>query len=301
MLSDEDIRRIADIFDDRLAKSKLATEVAKLATEVTKLATEVTSIKGDVATIKTTVAKQGDAIKQIQNFLQIESSGIEEEINQTVRRFLTQRFQGYKLKELEIKNIKSPFSKDFITEFDGIFVASPKLESATASYLVIVEAKHYVSFERINRKLEQIHFLKDYIRCAKMFHEGNTDPRGNWTQQFKATVNQYKLYNIEHIYLYVGGPVWEKGTVTYIDKINTNIGQLTRFDRKHEPSRPKITIDDEQNVLEYLKTYVKAIVPQGARYVVKDADVLRSEGGGKCTTKGIQMRILPNHMNTIFT
>jgi hypothetical protein len=192
MLTDEDLRRIADIFDDRLSKSQLAADV--------------TSLKADVTSLKGTVAKQGDAIKQIQNFLQIDSSGIEEEINQTVRRFLTNRFQGYKLKELGIKNIKSPFSNSFITEFDGIFIATPKMDLAKESYAVIVEAKHFVSFERINRKLEQIHFLQDYMQCAKAYREGASDPRGSWTSQFKATVNQFKFYDIAHIYLYIGGP-----------------------------------------------------------------------------------------------
>ena len=121
-----------------------------------------------------------------------------------------------------------------------------------------------------------------------------------YTRAFKGTIHQFKLNEINKILICIGGPIWEPELSEYIDKLNN--GTLNKFIRKDKSNieKSKLTIVEEKIVLDYIKeNNIIGFIPKGENYTVKDKLMF---GSGEKVKKEflIEMKILPNYINTIF-
>ena len=303
MLTPQDLEAIKQLVSAEI--QPLRTDITGLKADVVGLKADVGGLKKDFVTLTSTVAKLSDQMEDVQKYIKIESTGIEQEINETALPYFSQIFQGFTIKPLDLKNIFNPFKREKITELDGAYIVSSKhtkTKSGTIPeirYLVIIEAKHNVTFTRINAKLEQIAILKKFLAEAKKYGTDSSNP--SWTQQFKSHVKTYGLNEIDHIFLYVGGPTWEANMVKYVQKINTGVVQR---DKRLQLSQ--ITPDEFADVLLYMKDHMGAIYPKGNRYYVYDK--LTPQQGGRTShqTKKIcrvggELDTFTNHINHQYT
>jgi hypothetical protein len=210
-----------------------------------------------------------------------------------------------------------------LTELDGGFIVANELRTNTQhlkyKYLVIVEAKHNVDFNRINNKMQQMYYIREYLKHAKAMKgeeigEREKHSSSRYTQTFKDHVNMYQLDTITDVYLYFGGPTWEPNMVRYVKSLNDGDKNvlndrrlLMQLNKEQEKGKGKdkkkqFTINEFAEVLEYMKGHIGSIVPKGTRYVVNDTDA--NVGGGRrknCRQYSIPMINLPNYTNTQYT
>ena len=300
MLTDEDLEKIRRLIDESV--SGIKTDVSSLKTDVSSLKADVSSLKTDVSILKSEaianskgVAKLTDAVEALQKFAKNYSYGIETEINKTAEEYFNLYFEGYDVEALNIKYLLNPTNKQQITEFDGVYMAKPR--SGTEDYtLVIIEAKNLISIPKINKKILQLSRIVKYLESAQDYKNGKPDP--GWTEGFKNDVDQYSFDKVNHIDLFIGGPVWEENASGYIEKINTGTLPEAELDIDKMNSTQKIAI------LEYLKHHLHRIIPVGKRYAIPST-ILPSLGGGQRRTQRRpkiyrskdEMVILPNHLN----
>ena len=163
-------------------------------------------------------------------------------------------------------------------------------------FMVIVEAKHNMTRQRINNKLETLSKIQTIIANAKVFFEQKGDMDRN-PHLYGLTSNvQYQLHKIDNVLLYFGAPVWEDKAVSYIRKITTD--QMQRLDRRIDDDPPRINEEEERAVIRSVQNKLGIIVPSGNRYYISDVknkfeagtDVEPLEGGGRKMKKLREVR-----------
>jgi hypothetical protein len=280
MLTPEDIQIISNVITNAIQP----------------LRNDINDLKHEVSELKNTVAKLEDRVVTLERFVKIDSTGIENEINQAVFQHLPQRFPGFDIKPFTLKNIFNPIGNNQITELDGAYILVHKQEHTLSlparRYLIIVEAKHHVDYTRINRKLEQMYILKEFLKAAKDVSLNSK----RYTNKFKNSVKNYKLDTIDEIYLYIGGPTWENEMVKYVKSLN-KVESISRVINSPRLQLHDINVEQFADVLEYMQDHIGTIVPKGTRYIINDLSVVT--GGYKTTS--VPMVILPNYMNKVYT
>ena len=90
----------------------------------------------------------------------------------------------------------------------------------------------------------------------------------------------------------MGGPVWEDGTVGYLEDINKN--KLTAF--RNYKFKTKLTNEYQKEILDKMKESIWYCIPKGDRYEVYDnlGIVEKIIGGGRNII--IKAKTLPNHI-----
>jgi hypothetical protein len=279
MLTDEDLEKIKRLIDE----------------SVSGLKSDVSSLKSEAIANKQGVAKLTDAVEALQKFAKNYSYGIETEINKAAEEYFKLYFEGYDVVALNIKYLLNPTNKEQITEFDGVYMAKPR--TRTKDYtLVIIEAKNLISIPKINKKILQLSRIVKYLESAKDYKNGKPDP--GWTEGFKNDVDRHSFDQVNHIDLFIGGPVWEENASGYIEKINA--GTLLDTDLEID----KMSSDQKIAILAYLKNHLHRIIPVGKRYAIPST-ILPSLGGGQRRTQRQpkiyiskdDMVIFPNHLN----
>lgn len=311
MLTKEDIEVIKVIVRDAIAEA-----LAPIKAEIAGMKADITGIKQDVSSMKRDIGRLYDRTDNVLGFMNIESRGIEHEINRAVLPYIQSKFEAYVIRPFEVKELTFIQSNSTLTELDGAFVADskemPSVHIAMSKFFIIIEAKHYVTFERINHKFEQIYKLMEYFQAAKDFMAHGSEGK-HYSRKFMQHVRRYSLDKIDKVCLYIGGPVWEQGSVTYLKDVMG--GKTTRFQNYVRPDRILLTEEQQLTVLAYMKEHIGIIVPHGTRYNITDIDTLsggaagcnirkRKQGGSVQSLEipnGPEMVIMPNYINTVFT
>lgn len=127
------------------------------------------------------------------------------------------------------------------------------------NHLVIVEAKHHVTRDKIMQKLEQMKQIEEYLKSARNLNDTTL------LDKFKKSVALYGFDKYApRVRLYIGGVLWDDDAVRYVQEL----------------------LDTE------IKDYIGVVQPTGSRYGVYDvsntfgasqSDVLLL--GGKATKK----------------
>jgi len=148
-------------------------------------------------------------LKNINGYIKREADIAEIELSDTVFRHLCQAFQGHLVIPYsdQLKTIKDPFAGNRLTDFDGLFLLKHKDEKRFPNkrILVIVEAKHYITVEKVKAKIAQKSKLEDFIKLVNTPEEF-----AKTLSKFKKVVQATKLDQVSDVYLYIGGPYWEK-------------------------------------------------------------------------------------------
>jgi hypothetical protein len=112
--------------------------------------------------------------------------------------------------------------------------------------LVIVEAKHYVTADKIEQKIQQLAKIEEYLYLARLMKENPTAPElKDVTRNFRNTVSQFKLHTFNpRVYMFIGGAMWD-------DRAYTKINSILKEDSD-------------------LKEYIGVVKASGARYIVLD-------------------------------
>ena len=122
--------------------------------------------------------------------------------------------------------------------------------------LVIIEAKHHMTVDRIKNKLEQLAILAEYIMHAKNITSKSSETSG-YKQKFMKNVTMFKYDSYDpKIRLYFASPYWDDAAKTYL-----------------------------QDVMQSNETYRDCIglaMPSGSRYAVVDMKnaFAKLQGGG---------------------
>lgn len=263
---------------------------------------ELKPIKQDILEIKKSVATLTDRVNELDNYKTHESRAIEYEITNRVKSSLNTRFEGFTITKFPLKRLFDPVTDNEITELDGAFLVSSKPTGTipVKSYLIIIEAKHFITTDKIETKLLQIYNIHNYLNFAKNIK--NPNKQVHVTPLFRKYVEQYNLDQINDIYLYIGGPVWDTDTVKFCTDLNS--GKITHLRSKKVNDKIKKLKTNEKTIdiirmslLNYGKGHIAYIVPRGLDYVINDGTTEFLTGGNKNT----KMIIMPNYINTIFT
>jgi hypothetical protein len=89
-------------------------------------------------------------------------------------------------------------------------------EKDTGPTLVVVEAKHFVTQDKVKQKLEQKKVIEEYLRLAKV---SKTSSDETLTRKFRANVeqNKYDTYNAT-VLLFIGGTLWDDRAFSFIEQ-----------------------------------------------------------------------------------
>ena len=141
-------------------------------------------------------------------------------------------------------------------QIKDIFKTLTPVPQVAKTILVIVEAKHLMTEEKIKKKLEQVRLIEQYIEWSK-------NPPPGVLQKFLKTVDLYNFKEYESkVKLYLGGVCWEDDAFKYIqeilkdDDIRKNIGVL-------QPNGTRFGVYDVSNA--FRKTEVPITSTQGGR------------------------------------
>ena len=280
-------------------------DVQKVVDELTK---EVMSLKGAVGSLIDFVAKDAE--------------GIESEINRAVVPHIKAMNPGYTLKKFSLQNViikHSDGTRTQLTQFDGAFIltnmdateksmytqdatdpernklrreASLLLSRSTTkddmtinnaaphTHLVIVEAKHNVTRQRINNKYKTMWQIRLLLDKAK--YNGDSDP------EIKTITRNFKLDTIEDVKLFMGGPVWEEGAITYLKALAS--GKRQTLDVRDDDAPLDMSPEEMVEIVAYMAHKVGYASPNGSRYSVSDENnsynddiplVVPISGGGR--------------------
>ena len=298
-----------------------------------KLEEKLEPIRKELIGLKKNIGQLNDRLKNVEGYTKNDSRGIEDEISKNVKYFIYNKYNGSTIKKSNFKKLTNLETNEDITQFDGIYLMSfddyqsinkkNKINKDTS--LVIVEAKHYITIEQINEKIVQIYKIKKYIDTIKRF---NNDDIYRYafnditSRKFENTIKHLGLNNLSgKIYLFIGGPTWEDGSIKYCKDINNGILKNIKWSKKN-----LLNNSEELEILEYLKNNIAVVIPSGLRYeiddftkqisiknIIEEADLILPKektvdelkyeretiGGNKYI--GLKMRILPNYINYIYT
>jgi hypothetical protein len=145
-----------------------------------------------------------------------------------------------------------------LTEFDGLYFVTDdreykmqyrdipdKSESKKAIKMIIIEVKHGCTASSLQRKIEQIKTIQQYIEYAKDYVNSNID--NNLTSYFKTIVRAFQFDRFtKDIVLYFGGQRVDENVLTYVK--------------------------NEKSNLDTNRIYVNIIYPSGNRYQIRRHD-----------------------------
>jgi len=172
-------------------------------------------------------------------YTQNDAKGLESEITATVQNFLYQTKNDMLLYKPEafMQLLRHPTNDKFLTDLDGVLILtndgqissmhyqlsqetrmalqpgqSARKQAANqmgipsqtkTSQLVIVEAKHHVTPDRIEKKLAQMRDIESFLTVAQGDLSGTT-------ARFKSNVQMFKLKSFSpHVLFYIGGVYWD--------------------------------------------------------------------------------------------
>jgi hypothetical protein len=274
---------IKPLFDD------LKQDVAILKQDVAMLKNEVVIIKKDIVSLKGEVA-------QIKDYINKDANAIENEIGPIIKNHYRET------RKSNVHFMKYPLKK--IHDCDGRYITD--LDYAVIAYnededfyqLIIIEAKHHINYDKINRKIEQIFYIQRWLQNIK-----NDYVHSDCHAQFYKDIDILERKKIflkkfnEQILFYIGGPSYQQECVQYIQKIyNGKINKLIIPQNTHTPN---MSIDEIKKTLEYLHNNIGIIIPLGDRYRVEDSSTLEKTIGG--AVKTYKMKIMPNYINHVYT
>jgi len=121
---------------------------------------------------------------------------------------------------------------------------SPHNSASFETHLVIIEAKHFITKDKIERKLSQMKSIEQYLNWAK-------NPPDNALPKFKKNVDMYGFHKYApRVRLYIGGVIWDDEAIKYVQ-----------------------TLLHDDN----MKEFIGIIQPNGSRYDVYDVANLFGE------------------------
>jgi hypothetical protein len=103
--------------------------------------------------------KLDNDMTNVQGFIKRDADISELEINDTVQTHLKKVFQGYEIIDYSklLKTIRNPETRELVTDFDGLLLLQSKNEKQfpdAKRLFVIIEAKHHITLEKVQKKLE---------------------------------------------------------------------------------------------------------------------------------------------------
>ena len=132
---------------------------------------------------------------------------------------------------------------------------------APRTHLIIVEAKHHVTRQRINNKYKSLWKIRILLDKAK--YNGDNDP------ELKNLTRNFKLNVINDVFMYIGGPSWEADAITYIHDLAT--GKLSSLDIRSTDDDIEMSPEEIKEIVAYMVNKVGYVAPNGTRYFISDA------------------------------
>jgi len=252
-----------------------------------------------------------------------EAEAIEYELGSVLRSFLMKKYPLTIITKFPMKELYDPITEERITELDAAFLVSPmkhkpdmrrllevgikipKMRNNIVhvheeTHLIIAEAKHHMSTNKIATKLWQFDRILDYFKHIHIIKSGATD----WvvTEKFAMTYerNPY-LAQITTIHFYFGAAFWQKGIADDLKndiqkwkenvemfESTTNSGEKLRifntilaiemkwYRNTDRPKQQTSKLDMVPEEIVALKTiegafkHLDLILPSGDRYFVDD-------------------------------
>lgn len=191
-------------------------EVRTLMKEIGVLNKETAAINKETAAyIKETQKLQKETNYVLNGYIKNEATAIEVEVNKKVANFLKRKFLNYNifskehwktLQKNKIVDVNNKLrDKNSITEFDGLFVVSNdpdyfsdnwlhRMSSANTkknnnkkqTHFIVVESKHALDAEKVNRKIAQMIEFQKYI-----VESANPDPKIHTKEYRNKIVSHY--------------------------------------------------------------------------------------------------------------
>ncbi len=231
--------------------------------------------------------------KDTENYIKRDATGIEKETTLAVKTHLVNNVMGRKLYIPNgfLRELRDPYTGAPLTDLDGVYILTndpeapdfheevldekkvplsdplaqekrtiaksltPQSIDKIQRQLVIIEAKHYVTVERIRKKIQQLVSIQNYLKTSRNLNNPEL------SNKFKKNVEFYGLntYDLD-VKLYIGGPIWADDAFA---EFNSQI--------KSNPD---------------LKNNLGLIYANGHRYAVTDSNrAFRLEGGKVCKSK----------------
>ncbi len=221
-------------------------------------------------------------IKEIKDYINIEAKGIEHEIGDIIKNhYLTTRRGDVKFITFPIKKIHNNNDGNIITDFDYALIAFVKDEFYQ---IIIIEAKHYITFEKINNKIYQIYKLKELFNLIKTIPDIETKSDIYHKLFINDIILLKKFINFDKleskILFYIGGPTLEHETDLYINEINTKDYDDNKYKHKFSSLIKKTSEEKIKEILQYLKGNIGYIIPKGNRYKIFDNSIMHELIGG---------------------
>jgi hypothetical protein len=255
-------------------------------------------------------------LDSIENYIKADAYGIENEIAVNLKKhYLKTRRGDVNFFDFPFKKFHNYTDGNIITDFDYALIAY----NNDYYQIVILEAKHFIKFEKVNNKIKQIYTLYTLLKIIK---ENDYEDKG-YNELFIKDVNQLKqiidFTKLDlNILFYIGGPIWEKNIDLYIDYINNydNI-ELDSYSfsdsfldstlrKLEEESKKELNIkqtninfnnklesiglnkDELKIILNLLKGNIGYILPKGDRYKIFDNSITAEQYGGKYKKRFIE-------------
>ena len=215
-------------------------------------------------------------IKEIKDYINIESKGIENELGDIIKNHYRRTRRGdVQFIVFPIKKIHNYLDGNIITDFDYALIAFVENEYYQ---IILIETKHYITFEKINKKLYQLYKLKQSL---KLINETNIYEYHNLfikdIELLKKFIQFDKLD--DNILFYIGGPTWEYDTEKYINELNIN--DYVNLSYKNKLKNIKLNEQELKKLLDYIKGNIGCIIPKGTRYKIIDNSLTHELIGGK--------------------
>lgn len=200
--------------------------------------------------IKQLLSRMQDMTENHEAFIRNEATAIEKEVSLAVKKHLTsKRFPGYKLYIPNgfPKTLRHPVTDQFLTDLDGVYILTTNPEVAelneevldvaleqndnpllsqgqkdrrklspskcrNQSILVIVEAKHNMTKDRVQKKLAQLQAINEFLSMA------NTTTGATTTKRYQKNVAMFGFDKFDpNAMLYLGGPLWDRDAMAVIN------------------------------------------------------------------------------------
>jgi tetrahydromethanopterin S-methyltransferase subunit G len=251
---------------------------------IEKKVDDIDKIKVNLSDLNDKVNKNTKYIEELVGYRKNEDIGIEQEISKIIKEHYRDNYRK------DATFIKFPLKKIYdytgnpITDYDYSIIAKYKVNDIDIYDLIIIEAKHHITLIKVLKKLEQIFKIKkiitdfkdkDFIYNPEIYHSYfNND-----IETLKN--NNIYLKNCNNIYFYVGGPTWDNSAEDFINKIieTTTLKDINNISFKTQGYKPKISFEDKNEILNYIKDKIGIIIPSGNRYILKDLSTIIKTGG----------------------
>tara|TARA_Y100000389_G_scaffold204963_1_gene261321 strand:- start:8922 stop:9812 length:891 start_codon:yes stop_codon:yes gene_type:complete len=250
-------------------KEEIRQEIKEFKEEIRE---EIKDMKDDIKKMKNDISITKDIFNK---YIKTDATGIENEIGYTFKKYyLNNISQKSQIKKFNLKKIFDCDNK-IITDIDFSYIiySSNDTNIIKEVSFVIIEAKHKITKEKIIKKLQQIHLIRELIDKIN----NNTCNKNN-TLVKELNKNQIKL-NSNKILFYIGGPNWDDDASQFVKSINKieNTQSISNIISKVKKSI-KIKEDDFSNILYFMKDKIGIIEPSGDKYIVIDES---TQAGGK--------------------